>query len=189
MKFIGLILIASLASLVSSAEEQHLVFGFDVAIDGASGDPMSAFTFSNRLLLMPTLPPTRATTYISSHFSKVSPGAVSMLCVTTSSLIPRSSHHSSYTGDNSCRRCDPLVSSAHLGKRELLETIRTTDAFEAKLPIVPPSARLPTIPSLGSVTTEPTSLVVLQMPICETTKWRCVCSSDTVRQRRRRYQT
>lgn len=71
MKFIGLILIASLASLVSSAEELHLVFGFDVATDGASGDPMRARIDSCRSLLY-RLPAQRRKSHLISFQQNVS---------------------------------------------------------------------------------------------------------------------
>lgn len=74
------------------------------------------------------------------------------------------------SGDNTCRRCKPVLSASYLSKEALLEAVGTSDAFEADilsmlkaltLAIATPSRRLLTFPSNGSAVAR---LLILLMP-------------------------
>jgi len=133
MKFIAFTLL-SLVGL--SSAEQHFTVGLKVGVEGIVGNPNNAKCTS---AIESTFVAAYAATYPGSDvhldsvtFTDVSPG----LYDSKENLQVGTMGYYSYAGsaDNSCRRCNPALSSANFStKDDLLKAVGTTDAFEAKL--------------------------------------------------------
>jgi hypothetical protein len=113
-------------------EEQHFTVGITLSVDGVIGDPnnpkCTAAIESTFKAAYDATYPDSDVTLESVTFTEVTPGFMNMLRLGTSG-----SYTYKGSGDNSCKRCNPVVSATFLGKDVLLEAIGTNDAFEANL--------------------------------------------------------
>jgi Uri superfamily endonuclease len=114
-------------------KEQHFSVGIDVTVDGAIGNPSSAQCIkaveSVVVSAYAAAYPDSDVDLNSVHFDDVKPNfALKNLRVTT---VGKYTYIGS--GDNTCRRCKPVLSASYLSKEALLEAVGTSDAFEADI--------------------------------------------------------